>query len=258
MAYVPRQADHLKLYYTLYNSQRFREIGKTYLQEPDRWSFLEHPTFREPDHSSELGAVCANMYGVETLQRVGLCSHPLAEPKVNLYLAVSPDDKRVPVYVTDRNRPLKLDVVIADILRPWYEQGHGRILCPVCLVQTDPAKGSQLMFLTRSDFIGHWEVCHTPDLVATSTFSATQLNTRIHMGHVAFVLAASHCQSGQDAPSESALSRDAMENCDFTEYSDVLVRYLGPSMDEDLEALCEDMLGQSNDTSSLQERGLSG
>lgn len=251
MACVPRQADRLKLFYTLYNSQRFREIGQTYLQEPDKWSFQEHPTFREPCHGTELGAVCSNLYGVETLQRVGLCSHPLAEPKVNLYLAVSPVDRKVPVYVTDRNRPLQLDVIIANILRPWYELGHGKILCPVCLVQTDPVKGPQLMFLTRSDYMCHWELNHAPDLVATSTFSATQLNTRIHMGHVAFVLAATHCKSGHDTPSESALCRDAMQSCCFTEYSDVLVRYLGPSMEEDLEALCENMLGQGNDAPSL-------
>jgi hypothetical protein len=257
MASHPRQADQIRLFYALYNSQRFREIGKTYLSEPDRWMFQEHPTFREPYPGGELGAVCSNLYGVETLQRVGLCSHPLAEPRVNLFLAVSPQDKRVPVYITDRTRPLRLDVIIADVIRPWYQLGHGRILCPVCLVQNDPVKGVQLMFLTRSDFIAHWEVSHTPDLVAASTFSATQLNTRIHMGHVAFVLAISNCQGGQETPSESALDSDVMEN-NFSEYSDVLVKYLSPSIDEDMEALCEDLLGPGVENPTLQERGQSG
>ena len=251
-------SDQLKLFYALYDSQRFREIGKTYLKEPILWSSEEHPTFGEPCITGELSKVCSNLYGVETLQRVGLCSHPCAEPNIYLYIAVSPSDKKVPIFVTDRRRPLRLDVVIADVIRPWYEQGQGKILCPVCLVQTDPEQGPKLVFLTRSDYIAHWEMSHTTDMVAMSTFSATQLNTRVHMGHVAFVLAVAHCQTGMDAPSEHAISSDALESCGITEFSNILLKFLGPSVEEDLEAICEDMLGPIGESATLQEMGNSG
>ncbi len=77
------------------------------------------------------------------------------------------------------------------------------------------------------------------------------------MGHVAFVLAISNCQGGQETPSESALDSDVLEN-NFSEYSDVLVKYMSPTIEEDMEALCEDLLGPGNENPTLQERGQSG
>jgi len=247
--------DRLRLYYALYDSQRFREIGKTYLKEPCYWSPEEHPTFFEPIR--EVGNLCANLYGVETLQRTGLCSHPCAEPRVYLYIAVSPADRKVPVYVTDRSRPLRLDTVIANAIRPWYEKGHGKILCPVCLVQTS-ARGTSLEFFSRSEYVSHWEICHAPDMAAVTTFSATQLNTRIHMGHVAYVLAVANLHSIQEAPSESAICSAALKNYGVTEYSDILADFLGPVSLDDFEAICNDMLGPSVQDAPLQESEGSG
>jgi hypothetical protein len=58
------------------------------------------------------------------------------------------------------------------------------------------------VFLTRSNFIKHWEQKHLSSLVAMSTFSGTRLNSRIYQGHVLYLLAlhADYSQEVIDQP----------------------------------------------------------
>ena len=114
------------------------------------------------------------------------------------------------------------------------------------------------MFLTRSEYITHWESCHVPDMAAMSTFSATQLHTRIHMGHVAYVLALAHRMKGAEAPSEPAVCDRSLIRFGITEYSDILSDFLGPLNLEEFEAVCNDMLGPSGESATLQENGSNG
>jgi hypothetical protein len=53
------------------------------------------------------------------------------------------------------------------------------------------------VFLTRNEFIKHWEQKHLSSLVAMTTFSATRLNSRIYQGHALYLLA-SHADYSQD------------------------------------------------------------
>jgi len=230
-----KEDDLLRLYFALFDSERFREMGQIYLRPPQAWPEDRHPTFGEPSPTSELGRVVQSLYGVETLQRTGLCAHPCAEPRINLYCAVSNFDRTVPVYVTDRASPLRLEAVITEVIRPWYDQGLGKILCSVCLVQTSAEKGTTLLLLSRSEYIKHWESSHVPDMVASTTFSSTQLHCRVHMGHIAYVLALANRRRGKEKVSEKAFSDSALAQFGITERSDVLKDFLGPPTAEEYE-----------------------
>ncbi len=247
---LEREDNPLRLYFALYDSARFREIAEIYLRPPQAWPEDKHPTFGEPSPNGELGRVAKTLYGLETLQRVGLCAHPCAEPRVLLYCAVTQLDRRVPVYVTDRASPLRVEAAVTEVIRPWYDQGHGRIVCSVCLVQTNPSGGSSLLLLTRAEYIHHWETEHVSSMVASSTFSATQLHTRIHLGHLAYVLALANRRKGPENPRESAVSETALEQFGITERSDILKEYLGPPSLEEFDEIYEDHFGPSGASSS--------
>ncbi len=57
------------------------------------------------------------------------------------------------------------------------------------------------MFLTRSNFIKHWEQKHLSSLVAMTTFSGTRLNSRIYQGYALYLLAL-HADYSQDDTAE--------------------------------------------------------
>ena len=53
---------------------------------------------------------------------------------------------------------------------------------------------------SRTLFLQHWEAVHYSSYVASVTFSATQLHTRIYMGHSLYTLTLANRRKGKDAP----------------------------------------------------------
>jgi hypothetical protein len=86
-------------------------------------------------------------------------------------------------------------------MEPFWRSGRGLALCSVCLAVVYNGE-LQPVFLTRSNFIKHWEQKHLSSLVAMSTFSGTRLNSRIYQGHVLYLLAlhADYSQEVIDQP----------------------------------------------------------
>ena len=231
-----------RLYYALYDSSRFRQMAEIYSKPPQEWPGEHNPILGEPAPNGELGKVVKGLYGLETLQRVGFAAHPCSEPRVLLYCAVTPSDKRVPILVTDRASPMRLDAAITEVIRPWYDQGQGKIVCSVCLIQADSSGRAALLFLSRAEYIHHWEAEHSSALVATSVFSATQLHVRIHVGHLAYVLALANRLKGQESPKGTAVSSTALRQFGITEHDEVLKAFLGPPSNEEMDDLLSEVM----------------
>ena len=174
------------LYYGLYSAGRFREVAQTYQEPPSQWKPRTSPYYSEPKPESELGLVAKEMHGLETLLRTGFCAHPGREPHLRFYLATNRDNLAVPI-MENSLKPGDLENAVVDIMRPFYSNGSGKVLCPVCIMVE---KRGQLepVFLSKVEYSLHWEAEHYSSLVASSIFSATQLHTRIFMGHLLYLL----------------------------------------------------------------------
>ncbi len=154
-----------------------------------------------------------------------------------LYCAVSREDRLVPVYVTDRSAPLRVEAAVTEIIRPWHEYGLGLILCSVCIVHTAPNAPTQLMWLARSEYILHWEQEHASSMGASYVFSATQLHVRLHLGHLAYVLALASRNRNKEDPKGMAISNLAIEQFGIQEHEEVLLDFLGPASNEEVNLL---------------------
>ena len=239
--------NRVRLYYALYNAERFRQVASIYTRPPTEWSQAEHPTCGEPPAEGELGRITSSLYGLETLSRTGFCAHPCGEPRILLFCAVAKEDRAVPVFRTNMAMPLRVEAAVTEIIRPWYEGGQGMILCSVCLVHTSNSEPSQLMWLSRGDYIDHWEKEHVASMVASNIFSATQMHVRLHLGHLAYVLALAGVHNGEDNPRGTAVSCLAMERYGVLEHDDVLKNFLGPASNEEVADIMDDFAGPRDD-----------
>ena len=153
----------------------------------------------------------------------------------------------VPVYTTDQSAPLSVEAAVTEVIRPWYEGGQGRILCSVCLVHTSTTAPSQLMWLSRNEYINHWEMEPTSSMVVFNIFSASQLHVRLHLGHLAYVLALAGRLSGEENPRGTAVSNLALERFGIIEHDDVLKDFLGPASNEELDSMYSDLMDAPSD-----------
>ena len=192
------------LFYSLYDTERAVGIASAYQTPPDKWTNLSHPCLAEPLPGSELHFITKNLYGIETVPRMNYTCHPLSEPRVPIYLAADPETLLVPVFVTDARALGLLEQTIARLLAPFWKFGHGRALCPVCLLKTDGGLEFDPVFLTRSEFKSHWMNEHLASYVASSTFSATGLHVRLYMGHYVYQIITALDATCDDIPADAA------------------------------------------------------
>ena len=72
--------------------------------------------------------------------------------------------------------------------------------------------------------------------MAISVFSGTQLNLRVHQGHLAYLLALAN-RAGEDSPHGRAVDRAALRGHGLTESDNTLMSFLGPLSEALQEAL---------------------
>jgi hypothetical protein len=122
------------LFYTLFDEKRYREVLKPYLTEPQTLNDSIHPFYREPDSQDELSLWTKGTYGVESLSRVLYPCHPTRYSELPIY-SCTEKNWMVPIL----KGPFQANA-IADYLKrklePFYSEGKGRIVCPVCTVFT--------------------------------------------------------------------------------------------------------------------------
>jgi hypothetical protein len=162
----------------LYSKENAKRIANIYMTPPAEWDPASHPYVSEPEVGSELWRISHLLYGIESVPRTNYCQHPLSEDFFYLFLAADPDSLFVPVIQKDLATPSLPDKIIGRLMEPFWRRGWGRALCSVCLAGV---YNGQLrpMFLTRNEFISHWEQKHLSSLVAVTTFSATRVPASI-------------------------------------------------------------------------------
>jgi hypothetical protein len=190
-----------QFYLDLYSKENARSIASIYMTPPSEWTPASHPCLYEPEVGSELWRHSHLLYGVESISRVNYCQHPLADDLFHLFLATDPSSLLLPVLQKDPATPSLPNKIIGRLMEPFWRRGWGQALCSVCLVEVCNGE-LQPVFLTRNNFIKHWEQKHLSSLVAMTTFSGTRLNSRIYQGHVLYLLAlnADYSQDLTDHP----------------------------------------------------------
>jgi len=234
----------------LFNDRQLKSLGMVYMGPPDGWTALNHPYFAEPDENSELFHTTRDMYGVETFARTALVQHPCRPASIYLWLFVDANDTSMTLPVLEPMEKFGLDDFIAGQLSPFYADGQGRVLCPVCLIHL-PRNSDAITpaFYSRSEWIVHWRASHWNHSWISGLATPTQLHTRTYMGMFLYTLCLAHRPSKED-PSAPAASPFLHQ--EGLSYTDTFARILKlPTR----AAQAEDVLGRIVDSLNNDEMG---
>ncbi len=75
-----------RLFYSIFDSQSYRDTAKTYLKSPEHWLPDSHPYYSEPREGTELFHCSADLYGLETMFRTSLVQHPCRNHETYVYI----------------------------------------------------------------------------------------------------------------------------------------------------------------------------
>ena len=160
-------------------------LVEAYLAGPEDWEEWEHPFFSEPHHGQELSFMGRTAYGVEGLYRMGLVQHP-ARPKAVLVPIAATKELETPVISTAYK--FALDEFLCARLRPFYQDGTGEVLCPICLGIPDRRGDLNPMWLNKAAYISHFQEDHWNTSFFTGLHTPSQLGTRIYQSFVTYIL----------------------------------------------------------------------
>jgi hypothetical protein len=124
------QSSILRFFFTLFDSKRYKHVAALYLSAPN-WTPSQHPYFQEPSELEELGHLVRDLYGLETLFRISLISHPCREPLIFLDLAT--DRVLLTTPILQASHRFQMDKLVAAAFRPFYAGGKGKVMCSLCL-----------------------------------------------------------------------------------------------------------------------------
>ena len=198
----------LRLFFSLFDSGRYKQISSLYLTAPN-WTPESHPYFQEPSEGEELGQLVRDLYGLETLFRISLVSHPTKEPLIFLYLAT--DQAVLSTPILHSSHRFQLDELIASAFRPFFAEGRGKIMCPLCLFQiTD--QHILPMFLSRSEFSSHYKAVHFQNSIVSGLFSPTQYHVRQYQAHCLWTLCLPYRNFRDGSPEASPTDAEVMDS----------------------------------------------
>jgi hypothetical protein len=185
----------------------YRETAAGYLRGPDSWTSDDHPFFSEPPAESELARVVGELYGIETLFRVGLPEHPCRRATCVVFCATSENDLITPIVSTAMNK-FSVEIFLSRCMQPFYLGGKGRVLCAVCIGSVTGRNAPLLpMFLDHTEYIRHFKKLHWNFVPAMAIHSVTALNQRYYQSFVLYVLCSVNAKITLH-PTESPLSAD--------------------------------------------------
>jgi hypothetical protein len=147
-------SNRLDLLHTLFDEERYREICKPYLTEPQSWDDSIHTFYREPDSQDEQSLWAKGTYGVESLSRILYPCHSTQYSKLPFY-SCTKKNWMVPV-LKGPFQPNAIMNYLKAKLEPFYLQGKGRIICPVCTVFTS-GEEYRIVYYSRTEFKAHYE-----------------------------------------------------------------------------------------------------
>jgi hypothetical protein len=210
------------LYCLLYDASAFRRIASVYRRPPHQWTSEDwHPYLAEAQVGTELGLMTQSLYGLETVNRVGLTCHPCAAAEIYLFTAMDHSTWQVPVYQNVRENH-SVDDIITELHKDWWRNGHGKIVCGLCIFDR-ASTGYRLHLLTRSEYIEHHREVHYVAIVTVGTFSATGHHIRTYIAHHLYVLALAGraATGGKDQPEAQATRKQVLQKYK-TRPSDIL------------------------------------
>ena len=135
----------IKLFFTLASPAVSQSNIKPYLSTPDRWDNNSHPMFAEPLDCDELSLYSRQAYGAESLSRTLTMNHPCKSKQIPVYSATS---KQLSTPTLTMQTKFTLDDFLEIALAPFYKEGHGTILCSICIAL--PSDPETPCFLTRT------------------------------------------------------------------------------------------------------------
>jgi hypothetical protein len=163
-----------------------------------------------------------------------LIQHPCRNQETWVYVC---SDKylQVPVLYGNRNK-FALDDFVAEQTRPFYSQGKGMLLCPIC-----DQRGHAAGFLRAVHFHPTNREVHWDHSFVTGLFSPTQHDSRVYQAHLVYTLCLGQLalfNPQEDDPDDEALL--SMKGVDrSTLLRLVLVAPPIPTESQDSEETCE-------------------
>jgi hypothetical protein len=140
-----------------FSGERIRNIEEPYAKTEEFAFFRDdalHPFYREPYEDDELTLWTRNTSGIEVLHSVLIPRHPTRFTHVHVFSCTT-KDWLVPV-IKERIKANTMAHYLAAKLKPFYSEGKGEIMCPVCISYIVAEKFWPVRF-TRKEFVAHQE-----------------------------------------------------------------------------------------------------
>ena len=196
----------IKLFFTLAKPEISQSNIKPYLSPPDRWDNNSHPLFAEPLDCDELSLYSRQAYGSETLSRTLTMNHPCKAKQIPVYSATS---TQLSTPLLTMHTKYTLDDFIATALAPFYNEGHGTILCSICIAS--PSNPEAPCFLTRTQYKAHFRKHHFNNIGFISLGFATRYNTRMYEAFSIYQKINNITDSTVDHPEKHPMHREALK-----------------------------------------------
>jgi hypothetical protein len=181
------------LFNTLFSSERIRNIEEPYAKTEEFAFFRDdalHPFYREPYEDDELTLWTRNTSGIEVL-------HPTRFTHLHVFSCTT-KDWLVPV-IKERIKANTMAHYLAAKLRPFYAEGKGEIVCPVCISYIIAERFWPVRF-TKSEFVAHFEEVHQAFEGTAYLGFATGYSTRMYEAQIiySYCVANSHKDQAED------------------------------------------------------------
>jgi hypothetical protein len=174
------QNKRMLLFNTLFSSEKLKNIEEPY-ERSIRFAYIKdsahHPFYREPCDEDELSLWTRNTKGVEELHSMLIPCHPTRFTHLHVFSCTTKD--WLVLVVKDHIKANTLAKYLAVKLEPFYAEGRGEIVCPVCISYI---RGETFwpMRYTRGKFMTHFKRMHQ-ELEGTAYLGfATGYSTRMY------------------------------------------------------------------------------
>jgi hypothetical protein len=188
------------LFNALFSGERIRNIEEPYAKTEEFAFFRDdalHPFYREPYEDDELTLWTRNTSGIVVLHSVLIPRHPTRFTHLHVFSCTT-KDWLVPV-IKEKIKANTIARYLAAKLRPFYSEGKGEIMCPVCISYIVAERFWPVRF-TRKEFIAHFEEVHQAFEGTAYLGFATGYSTRMYEAQIiySYCLANSHQNVAED------------------------------------------------------------
>ena len=182
-AYALTNSEDKNLYYHLLKPEGYMRIASTYIKPADTWTEAEHPFFSEPKAPSELFYRANGAPSSETLFRTNFATHPCNQDTIPLYSTTN--QKTLEHDILLMGAKWSVDNYLSAYLHPFITKGHGKILCPQCIV-TQEIGIYTATFYSRNQFILHYRTHHYDHFPFMALYSASGYHHRQYEAHLIY------------------------------------------------------------------------